>query len=150
MGYEKLTKGRFSEQGRAYSLTMVTKNRIAYFEDFTNARTLIRYMQTLDNQHQLESLAWVLMPDHLHWLIILKSKDLSELMRIFKGTSSQLMNKKLSRQGTFWQRGFYDHALRKEEDLRGVARYIVANPLRAGLVDSIADYPHWDAKWLVD
>ena len=47
-----------------------------------------------------------------------------------------------------WQRGFYDHAIRREENLRNVARYIVANPLRAGLVQQIGDYPLWDAIWL--
>ncbi|MFV3290267.1 transposase, partial [Pseudomonas sp. NY11955] len=29
-----------------------------------------------------------------------------------------------------------------------VARYIVANPIRAGLVSRVGDYPHWDAVWL--
>jgi hypothetical protein len=38
--------------------------------------------------------------------------------------------------------------LRKDEDLQTVARYIVANPLRAGLVEKIGDYPLWDAIWL--
>jgi REP element-mobilizing transposase RayT len=47
-----------------------------------------------------------------------------------------------------WQRGFYDRAVRKEDDLVDMARYIVANPLRAGLVRSIKCYPHWDAIWL--
>ncbi|MFB6261862.1 MAG: transposase, partial [Thiohalorhabdaceae bacterium] len=47
-----------------------------------------------------------------------------------------------------WQPGFHDRAIRREEDLEAVARYVVANPLRAGLVDRIADYPHWDAAWL--
>jgi len=47
-----------------------------------------------------------------------------------------------------WQPGFHDHALRKEEDVRAVARYVVANPLRAGLVQRIGDYPHWNAIWL--
>jgi hypothetical protein len=32
--------------------------------------------------------------------------------------------------------------------LRDIARYIIANPLRAGLAESIGDYPHWDAIWL--
>jgi len=36
----------------------------------------------------------------------------------------------------------------KSEDLMKVARYIVANPLRAGLAGHLADYPHWDAIWL--
>ena len=34
------------------------------------------------------------------------------------------------------------------KDLRELARYVVANPLRAGLVQSLRDYPHWDAEWL--
>ena len=46
------------------------------------------------------------------------------------------------------QDGYHDHALRQEEDLRAVARYIIANPVRAGLVERIGDYPHWDAAWL--
>ncbi|MES9878966.1 MAG: transposase, partial [Candidatus Sedimenticola sp. 1PA] len=33
-------------------------------------------------------------------------------------------------------------------DIKELARYIVANPLRGGLVESIGDYPHWDAMWL--
>lgn len=150
MAYQNLTKGRVSEMGRAYSLTMVTEGRAPYFNDFYLARFLINEMRSLHDIGQLESLAWVLMPDHLHWLLVLEGDDLSEMIKLFKGVSSQLMNKKLQRQGTFWQRGFFDHAIRKEEDIRAVARYIVANPLRAGLVDTIGDYPHWDAKWLVD
>ena len=47
-----------------------------------------------------------------------------------------------------WQDGFHDHALRKEDDLIDVARYIVANPVRAGLVRKVGDYSLWDAKWL--
>ena len=46
------------------------------------------------------------------------------------------------------QAGYYDHALRQEEDMQKIARYIVANPIRAGLVNKVGDYPHWDAIWL--
>ncbi len=47
-----------------------------------------------------------------------------------------------------WQKGFHDRALRREEDLVTVARYVVANPLRAGLVEKLGDYPLWDAIWV--
>jgi hypothetical protein len=47
-----------------------------------------------------------------------------------------------------WQRAFYDHALRKDEDVRQIARYIIANPLRRGLVKDVGDYLLWDAAWL--
>jgi hypothetical protein len=38
--------------------------------------------------------------------------------------------------------------VRAEEDLRDAARYIVANPVRAGLCTHVKDYPLWDAVWL--
>ena len=47
-----------------------------------------------------------------------------------------------------WQKGYFDRALRYEEDLKAAARYIIANPLRAGLVAQVGDYPLWDAIWL--
>ena len=47
-----------------------------------------------------------------------------------------------------WQAGFHDRALRAEVDVRAAARYLVANPLRAGLVVSVGDYPYWNAIWL--
>ena len=150
MSYQNLTTGRYSETGRAYSLTMVTDKRIPHFSDFAMARYLINEMRTLHEADQLESLAWVLMPDHLHWLLVVNKTELSEIVRIFKGKSSFDLKKSFHHDGAFWQRGFYDHVLRKEEDLRAAARYIVANPLRAGLVERIADYPHWDAAWVVD
>jgi len=46
-----------------------------------------------------------------------------------------------------WQPGFHDRAIRSDEDLQALARYVVANPLRAGLVTSIGRYSHWDAVW---
>ena len=47
-----------------------------------------------------------------------------------------------------WQAGYYDHAIRKDEDIVNIARYIIANPIRAGLVKKVGDYPHWHAIWL--
>ena len=50
--------------------------------------------------------------------------------------------------GAIWQDNYHDQAVRAEEDLRKMARYIVANPLRANLVEHIGDYSLWDAVWL--
>lgn len=94
------------------------------------------------------SLAWVIMPDHLHWLAELKGGSLSELMRRTKSRSTRAVNQGCKREGRLWQAGYYDRALRREEDVKNAARYIIANPLRAGLVEHIGDYPLWDAVWL--
>jgi putative transposase len=73
---------------------------------------------------------------------------LSSAIRGVKYASARRINRYLGRSGSIWQDGYHDHALRREENIREVARYIVANPLRAGLVKSVRQYPHWDAKWL--
>ena len=88
------------------------------------------------------------MPDHWHSLITLQTGTISNFMQRIKGRSAIAINRALGNQGKLWQKGFHDRAIREEEDLQVIARYIVANPLRASLVKKIGDYPLWDAIWL--
>ncbi|MBA1205402.1 transposase [Pseudomonas capeferrum] len=143
-----LRRGRFSEPGRLYLLTTVTHRRRPLFRDLHSARLVIQQLRQSDHEQACQSLAWVVMPDHVHWLIELKSVTLGTLMRRFKSRSSHALHKAGVEHHPVWQSGYQDHALRREEDIRQAARYIVANPLRAGLVDSVRHYPHWDAVWL--
>jgi REP element-mobilizing transposase RayT len=89
------------------------------------------------------------MPDHIHGLLSLRGRAaLPSVMNTLKGRSGHSINRLLARNGPFWQSGYHDHALRREEDRLATARYVVANPLRAGLVAHLGDYPHWDSIWL--
>lgn len=150
MPYDDLRKGRFSENGRAYFITSVLAEREKqYFGNFACARHVVAEMRALHESGAVDSLAWVVMPDHVHWLFQLgKSLSLSSIVKRFKARSARRVNAYLNRQGSLWQKAFYDHAIRQEDDIRQIARYIVGNPLRAGLVEHIGDYPHWDAAWL--
>ena len=144
----RLRAGRLSEPQRIYLLTATTEGRETLFTNFTIGRLVVTELKAAQQDNLVESLAWVLMPDHLHWLIALQQGSLSELMRRIKGRSAKHINALTKRQGKLWQDGFHDRALRREEDVLPAARYIVANPLRAGLVSRIGDYPLWDAVWL--
>jgi REP element-mobilizing transposase RayT len=150
MPYDDLIKGRFSEPQRAYYVTTVLREREnRYFVDFHCARCVVEEMRALHDDAIVSSFAWVVMPDHVHWLFQLGiGADLSSTMKRFKARSAHRVNRYLHRQGALWQRSFYDHALRQDEDMQGIARYIVANPLRAGLAEHVGDYPLWDAIWL--
>ena len=149
MPYNDLRKGRFSQIGQAYVVTVVCAGREPIFADFDAARLAIKQMRDLHDSGAVESQAFVVMPDHVHWLFTLMgTHTLSDTVRLFKGRCAVAVNGVRGRTGPLWQRAFYDHALRADEDLREQARYIVANPLRAGLVESIGDYSHWDAVWL--
>jgi REP element-mobilizing transposase RayT len=145
-----LRKGRSSVPGQIYLVTTKTLNRRRVFLDLYDARLLIACFKHLQEIGYAQTLAFVVMPDHLHWLLqVGAEKTLSEVVRRAKGAAARSINARHgSADGMLWQSGFHDHALRREEDLREVARYIVANPLRAGLVGRVGDYPHWDAVWL--
>jgi REP element-mobilizing transposase RayT len=94
-------------------------------------------------------LAWVLMPDHAHWLVQLSDSDTpAVVVNRIKSASARLANRVLGRQGALWQPAYHERALRSDDDLRAVARYMIANPLRAQLVQRIGDYPFWNAVWI--
>jgi REP element-mobilizing transposase RayT len=91
----------------------------------------------------------MLMPDHLHWLMEVRSNgSLSVCVNNVKANSARRINALNGGNERIWQKGFYDRALRSDEDVVAVARYIVANPLRAGMVDCVGEYPFWDAVWV--
>ena len=142
-----LRKGRVSEAGRIYHITTVTHQRIPYFSELNPARLLTQTLMA--EQHHATTLCYVIMPDHLHWLIELTdSATLEKCIKTVKAVSAHKINKHLQRTGPIWQAGYYNHALRQDEDIIDIARYIIANPLRKGLVESIREYPHWDAIWI--
>ena len=144
-----MRKGRVSLSNHAYFITTVTNERVPWFTDMACARLAVAEMRRLHEDGFVESLAWVVMPDHVHWLLQLQgAQSLARVVRLFKGRVARKINQMMTRSGTFWQRSYYDHGIRTDEDLRAVARYLVANPLRKGLVTCIGDYSHWDAVWL--
>ena len=149
MSFNDLRKGRYSEEGRIYFVTVVTNNRLPCFLDLYISRKTIQQLGLLHDEEKLYSYAWVVMPDHIHWLFQLgENQSLSKVVNLFKGRTARLLNKHMTKKGKFWQSAYYDHAVRKDEDIKQIARYIVANPLRAKLVEKIEDYPHWDVDWL--
>jgi putative transposase len=147
--YESLLKDRASSPGQFYSVTTATADRYPWFVDFSAARTAINAIRYLDHQRHSQTLAVVVMPDHVHWLFRLGLfLSLSEVVRRFKGRCARELN--LSGENPVWQCGFHDHALRSDESLAHTARFIVHNPVRAGIVARIGDYPFWHSALLID
>jgi putative transposase len=144
----RLRIGRYAEQNRIYLLTTNTLDRAPVFKDFTLGRLVVSQFRAAQDQGCVNSLAWVVMPDHFHWLVELQQGSLADLMQKTKSMSTKTVNQFTGRKVTLWQKGFHDRALRREEDLVKVARYVVANPLRSGLVEKLGDYPLWDAIWV--
>lgn len=126
------------EEYHIYSLTLSCyegKDR------FTNRKVIRKSLEFLEKQaekHDMSVHAYCFMPDHLH--ILVEGEGLIKFVKQFKQITGyhykQATGEKL------WQKSFYDHILREEEDLRDVARYIFKNPTREGLVRDFREYPY--------
>jgi REP element-mobilizing transposase RayT len=144
----RLRTGRYAEPNRIYLLTTNTLGREPVFADYALGRLVVHQFRRAHDLGLAKSLAWVVMPDHFHWLVELENCSLRKLMRQTKSLITRDVNLSNGRGGPLWQQGYHDRALRREEDLVQLARYVVANPLRAGLVEKLGDYPLWDAIWV--
>lgn len=148
-GHRALRRGRCSLSRWIYHVTTVTLHREPVFSSFECAQAASIAITAPDSLGDASLLTWVLMPDHMHLLLQLGDRDpLALVVNRIKARSATAANLENDRRGPLWSRGYHEHALRREEDLRQIARYIVANPVRAGLVKRVGDYPFWDAIWL--
>ena len=91
--------------------------------------------------------AFCVMPNHGHIVIRpLKTGDgryhpLQKIMHSFKRYTARQANKILGREGAFWQHESYDHVVRNRQEWERIVAYVINNPVKAGLVESWADWP---------
>lgn len=89
------------------------------------------------------------MPDHFHGLVQLgETTSLTRWVQRLKALATMECHRAMPKSDRIWAKAFHDHALRQEEDVQKTARYILNNPIRAGLIDDLMLYPYWDANWL--
>jgi REP element-mobilizing transposase RayT len=126
---------------RAYHVTVVTLKRTPIFEQPIFASSVLETMRSHHQGFGYRLHVFALMPDHLHLLInpTGSSKSLNELVGGLKSMTTRALWT-CGWEGKVWQERFHDHILRDHEDPRGVAAYILENPVRAGLVAVSSEY----------
>ncbi|MEO0305284.1 MAG: transposase [candidate division WOR-3 bacterium] len=122
------------------SFTLCIKERKNIFTNCEVVSTFIEILKESIKKFDCKNWVYVFMPDHLH-LILEGNSDRSDLWKAivyFKQKTGYW----LSRNGcdAKWQKDFYDHILRKDEDLKKQIRYILENPVRKGLTEDWANY----------
>jgi len=143
-----LRKGRHSERGRIYLVTSCCQQRRKLFSASYLASTLCDQFPHQDKLDGRLTLAFVVMPDHFHWLVQLTSDVLlCEVVNSMKGRSARAINLARGSRESVWQAGFHDRALRNTDDLQVMANYLIHNPVRAGLVPVPQEYPYWWSAW---
>ena len=102
--------------------------------------------------------AYTIMPNHVHLLIDLSCQlekaeshsqyvQLDRIMQHLKGGSSRFINLQLGGKGRFWAKDSYDHWVRDDDEWERIYRYILMNPVKAGLAKEWLDWPHTYAKY---
>ena len=148
-GHSALRRGRSSCSGQRYLVTTVTRGRMPLFGDWDIGVIAARAITDPRLWTSSALLAWVLMPDHWHGLVAAGDGfALPDTIRMLKANVARQVRLARPAVSGVWSRGYHDRALRSEDSTVDVARYIVLNPVRAGLVRRVGDYSFWDADWV--
>lgn len=85
-----------------------------------------------DKRYRL--LAWVVMPNHVHVVLkLFPGEKLASIVHSWKSFTAREANRALRRRGEFWEREYYDHLIRNENELQRAVDYVQRNPSAAGL-----------------
>src|SRR5688572_19420736 len=126
-----------------HSLTFCTFERQEHFVSAAHVDLVLQQILRAGTEHAFDLLAYCFMPDHLHILAGGKREDSN--LKTFVARAKQYSGYyfKQATKKTLWQRYGYERTLRAEEATLGAMLYIIANPVRAGLVGTPAEYPFW-------
>ncbi len=101
-------------------------------------------------RHPFETVAIVVLPDHLHcvWTLPPDDHDFPMRWRLLKSHFSRAFGSSEEPRGrrkgerAIWQRRYWEHAIRDDADLERHVNYIHGNPVKHGLVTDADDWPH--------
>lgn len=129
--------------GHRYFLTVCTHNRQRHFADAATVEaTRLQFLRYAERE-SFAILAYCFMPDHVHCLLEGQHAD-ANLRRFVRAAKQGAGYAFAQRCGNrLWQPNYFDHTLRHDEATIEVVRYLLNNPVRAGLVESLDAYPHW-------
>ncbi len=138
----RLTTDAYSG-GYRYFLTICTHRRRPYFLDASVVELARLEFLHISRAQSFSILLDCYMPDHMHAVVegVTEESALPRFVKLAKQHSGFHFAR---RQGSpLWQESYFDRTLRRDESLSDVFRYIILNPVRAGLVDTPTEYPHW-------
>ena len=134
----------YDRQGGAYFVTLCTERRRLLFGDVSNAEVQLNAIGQLvsstwsalpDHYVGVGLDAFVVMPNHLHGLVVLSADaviSLPEVVHRFKSLTATRWRQmcRPAEESRLWQRNYYDHVVRNEIDLARIRQYIAENPAR--------------------
>jgi REP element-mobilizing transposase RayT len=108
---------------------------------------VVEHLLRLFHSQRYDLRAWVVMPNHVHALFKVDTTPMSEIVEGWKSCTSREAGKLLGRRGQFWEEDYWDTFMREAEDEQKTLRYIENNPVKAGLVRDLKDWPWSSARF---
>src|SRR5690606_4524674 len=106
-GYRALRRNRWSQPGGAYLITTATAHRRPIFTSLAAGRCVVHAFQRAQHLEHASTLAFVVMPDHFHWLLELGHIPLSRAVGGVKSSVARQLRKATGMESV-WQKGFHD------------------------------------------
>lgn len=131
---------RLDHAGALWHVTARGNERREVYRDDADRREFLRLLGRSVELFGWKLHAWVLMGNHYHLLVGTPEATLSRGMRQLNGDYAQHFNKRHGRDGHVFQGRFKAILVQREAHLLEVARYVVRNPVRAGMVASPGDW----------
>ena len=127
-----------------FFLTMVTYNRAPIFQSDDNCVLAHQVMKNIVNRFGFTFKAWVILPDHFHWLIKPGNSDYSKIVTAYKRAVGIELKSRDIRIGEkkLWQPRFWEHTIITEDDYETCVEYIHYNPVKHGFVKSPSDWQY--------
>jgi putative transposase len=132
---------RIQFPGGLYHVTARGNGRQPLFADDTDRERFLTVLTRVVARYHLVCHAHCLMGNHYHLLLETPEANLSSAMRQLNGVYSQAFNRRHERPGHVLEGRFHAQVVDKDAYLREVCRYIVLNPVRAGLVAHPREWP---------
>jgi REP-associated tyrosine transposase len=125
-----------------YFLTFCCNHRRRVFVEADAVAVALAQILHASARHDFAVVAYCFMPDHVHLLVEGRAQgaDLIAFARDVKQRTGYHWRGKVD--AVLWQDGYYDRVLRDDEQAAIVAKYILENPVRAGLVSEPREYPY--------
>src|SRR5262249_10314612 len=125
----------------AYFVTICCDGNAPLLQTVEVGEAVVEELTRTAGRQSFAIVAHCAMPNHLHFLARGRSadSDLVKFVSAFKQKTGFEYQKRAVKR--WWQPKYFEHILRKEEDLEGVAFYIWNTPVRAGICEKAIDYP---------
>jgi len=114
----------------------------AYLRHHGVANMVLQALEHRQSRGDWRLFEYVIMPNHLHCFLEIRKSNLKNVMEDFKRWTGRLATKILGMGSRFWQREWFDHWSRSDEDDERIMAYIRSNPVKAGLVKDVSEWPY--------